>query len=185
MEKLQKRKCKFDSPTVVHERLGTIFHGIKHPVSNSTHQLEQFRGIKYASIPARFRRSRLVSSYPPDVDATRYGYVHLTQATYPSANKFPPRPIAPQAKVRNVESLYGLHPGQYPIESFSQSEFECLNLNITAPAYLSPDSNLPVIVWVHGGGNVGGAGSRWLLDGGHLVRRSMEFNQPIIFVAIK
>ncbi len=45
----------------------------------------------------------------------------------------------------------------------AQSE-DCLTLNIWAPAHATPGS-LPVMVWVHGGGFVGGSGSDLRSDG--------------------
>ena len=35
--------------------------------------VDQFRGIKYASIPARFEKAELVNSFDVVVDATEYG----------------------------------------------------------------------------------------------------------------
>ncbi len=61
------------SPSVYSKALSTTFHGVQHYLSSSEHVIHQFRGIKYASIPARFRRSQLHLSYPSHTDATRYG----------------------------------------------------------------------------------------------------------------
>lgn len=56
-----------------HSVLGTTFKGIDHPISTPDVPIHQFRGIKYATVPARFRQSKLVTSYPHLVDATRHG----------------------------------------------------------------------------------------------------------------
>lgn len=56
-----------------HLGLNTTFRGIEHPLSTSDAPLHQFRGIKYASIPARFRQSKLQTVYPPITDATAHG----------------------------------------------------------------------------------------------------------------
>lgn len=61
------------NPTVVHEALHTTFTGVVHEISTADVPVHQFRGIKYASIPARFRQSKLFSSFPPVTDATHYG----------------------------------------------------------------------------------------------------------------
>lgn len=37
-----------------------------------------------------------------------------------------------------------------PKQTLKQNEFECLNMNITCPADLTPYSRLPVMVWIHG-----------------------------------
>ncbi|KAI6007897.1 Alpha/Beta hydrolase protein [Pisolithus marmoratus] len=149
-----------------HVTLQTAFKGIEHPLSTSDVPIYQFRGIKYASVPARFRQSKLCTSYPPIVDSTRYG------------------PICPQSSRRGVEEeLIGLPETDLPRQNLPQDEFECLNLNITCPANQNCESRLPVMVWIHGGGN-GGSGSSWMYDGGSLVQRSMCIGKPIIMITI-
>lgn len=91
-------------------------------------------------------------------------------------------------------------------------EFECLNLCITTPAPDSlsrshagqngasgpngppeihvngeagNDDLLPVMVWIHGGGNATGSGVEWIWDAGVLVRKSIELGKPIVVVALK
>jgi len=64
-------------PVVRHTTLKTIFTGLQHVLSIAETPIHQYRGIKYATIPARFRQSRLFTSYRPSTDATRYGYVPL------------------------------------------------------------------------------------------------------------
>lgn len=58
-----------------HSLLDTSFNGIRHPISTQDAPVHQFRGIKYASVPARFRQSTLFASYSSVTDATKYGYV--------------------------------------------------------------------------------------------------------------
>lgn len=153
-------------PEVHHVSLDTIFQGIEHPKSTPEYPIHQYRGIKYASVPARFRPSKLFASYPPVTDATKYG------------------PICPQMKnMKSFEEImFGLTEDEIPQQPlFKQNEFECLNLNITCPGGLTPRSNLPVMVWIHGGGDRG-YGSSWAYDGGNLVRKSMLIGKPIIMV---
>ncbi len=40
------------------------------------------------------------------------------------------------------------------------------------------------MVWIHGGGYIKGAGSRWILDPARLVRHSAEIGKPILVVSI-
>lgn len=154
-------------PDVHHVGLATTFHGLVHPISTPQNIVHQYRGIKYASIPARFRQSKLCISYPRTrVDCTRYG------------------PICPQLKGRRTleETLFGLELNEIPDHGpLKQHEFECLNLNITCPGGLTSYSRVPVMVWVHGGGDRG-SGSSWVYDGGALVRKSMIIGKPIILV---
>lgn len=149
-----------------HSVLGTTFKGIDHPISTTDVPIHQFRGIKYASVAARFRQSKLVTSYPSSVDATRHG------------------PICPQPERESPEEeLIGLADSDIPRQIFKRDEFECLNLNITCPAGHHRNSQIPVMVWIHGGGNRG-CGSSWIYDGGALVRKSVCIGLPIIMVTI-
>ncbi|KIK70247.1 hypothetical protein GYMLUDRAFT_34733 [Collybiopsis luxurians FD-317 M1] len=152
-------------PEVHHVALETVFRGVEHSLSTLDTPIHQYRGIKYASVPARFRRSTVFSSYPPVVDASRYG------------------PICPQVKNMNSfeETLFGLNYEDVPNQSLKQNEFECLNLNITCPGGLTPQAHLPVMVWVHGGDDRG-SGSSWVYDGGALVRKSVLMAKPMIMI---
>ncbi|KAJ7598572.1 Alpha/Beta hydrolase protein [Mycena floridula] len=145
-----------------HSSLETTFHGVIHGISSPEVPILQYRGIKYAYIPARFCQSKLFTSYPVETDATKYG------------------PICPQLKSSKTaeETLFGLDDADIPKQNLKQNELECLNLNITCPAGLS---RLPVMVWIHGGSDRG-SGSNWLYDGGRLVRHSMLLGKPIILV---
>lgn len=64
---------KLKEPLVKHERLETTFHGIRHSESSPGREIWQFRGIKYADIPGRFKQATLNETFPEFVDATRYG----------------------------------------------------------------------------------------------------------------
>jgi carboxylesterase type B len=72
-------------PVVRHTTLKTTFTGLQHTLSINELPIHQYRGIKYASIPARFRQAKLFASYRSSTDATRYGYVCSSQLIYASA----------------------------------------------------------------------------------------------------
>ncbi|KAJ8509396.1 hypothetical protein ONZ45_g8435 [Pleurotus djamor] len=154
-------------PEIHHGPLQTVFIGVEHPVSTPELPIHQYRGIKYGAAPARFRSSKVFSSYPSETDATHFG------------------PICPQRRLKRSveEELIGLEEVDIPHESFKQHEFECLNLNITCPAGLDSHSRLPVMVWIHGGGDRG-SGSSWIYDGAALVRKSLLVRKPVIVVSI-
>jgi len=69
-----------DEPTVelLHPALHTKFVGVEHPASAKGATVHQYRGIKYATVPKRFRRSVLLEKYSNETLATRHGYVVLT-----------------------------------------------------------------------------------------------------------
>ncbi|KAF7318946.1 hypothetical protein HMN09_00230400 [Mycena chlorophos] len=152
-----------DDPVVHHIGLNTTFHGLRHPASTSDAPIHQYRGIKYASVPARFRQSRLCTDLPDYVDCTQYG------------------PICPQLQKKSLEEeLFGIG-HDVPQTIHEQNEFECLNLNITCPAGLTSRSRVPVMLWVHGGGDRG-YGSSWIYDGGSIVHKSMLLRKPVMVV---
>ncbi|KAH9057916.1 alpha/beta-hydrolase [Lactarius deliciosus] len=174
-------------PVVRHTLLKTTFTGLQHTLSTAELPIHQYRGIKYASIPARFRQAKLFTSYRSSTDATRYG------------------PICPQPKGKtNEEELFAFTGAETSAQNFKQIESECLNLNITCPGGLTRESRLPVMVWVHGfvhhllrsgvvsppltlchrSGGDRGSGSHWLYDGGPLVQNSMRLGKPIVLVTI-
>ncbi|KAI0684906.1 carboxylesterase [Cytidiella melzeri] len=155
-------------PIMFHEKLHTTFSGVVHPISNEQVAVHQYLGIKYASVPARFRQSKLFTSYTHMTDATRYG------------------PICPQVKTNMIgyeEELFGLTEDVVTQQILKQNEFECLNLNITCPADVHSGSRLPVMLFIHGGGNCG-SGSSWLYDGGSFVQKSITNEKPVILVTI-
>ncbi|OBZ77890.1 Lipase 3 [Grifola frondosa] len=155
-------------PVVLHEELKTTFTGIVHSISTPEAPVHQYRGIQYATIPARFRQSKLCTSYPPQTDATRYG------------------PICPQPRFKGFEEeMFGLTEECIPDQALKQSEFDCLNLNIACPADVTPESRLPVMMdprSILSGGN-SGSGSNWIFDGGALVQKSMQMGKPVVMVS--
>ena len=85
--------------------------------------------------------------------------------------------------------LYGLPAERVPIQLYAppQDEFECCNLTVTipSPSSLHSDEPLPVMVWIHGGGNVTGSGNEWVWDMGALVKKGIEMGRPVVAVALK
>ncbi|KAF8217765.1 Alpha/Beta hydrolase protein [Mycena galopus ATCC 62051] len=151
-------------PVLHHPGLKTTLCGVHHQASTPECPIHQYRGIKYASIPARFRQSVLLTTLAPKTDASRHG------------------PICPQIHKKCFEEeLFGMGHADAPQQILEQNEFDCLNLNITCPAGLTSQSRLPVMLWVHGGGDRG-YGSSWIYDGGSIVRKSMLTQKPVIVV---
>jgi len=103
-----------------------------------------FRGIPYAGPPSgehRLRPTRAVQSWTGVRPALDYGA------------------WAPQS--RPATTLSGEMPGP--------QEEDCLTLNVWSPG--ADQANRPVMVWIHGGGFVGGSGAMGLYQGARLASR--------------
>jgi para-nitrobenzyl esterase len=85
----------------------------------------------------------------------------------------PPQPVTPWPDVREAMQ-FGSDLPQAPdprLRAPAQSE-DCLYVNVWAPAGAAAGS-LPVMVWIHGGGFVGGSGSDLRSDGALLAHRGV------------
>ncbi|MBT8308103.1 MAG: carboxylesterase family protein [Maribacter sp.] len=95
--------------------------------------VDSFKGIRYAAAPVgeyRWRPPQPVKPWEGELNATEYGS-------------------------NCAQSGWGGTPGTI---SEGSSE-DCLFLNIWRPANATAESQIPVMVWIHGGGFVGGSGS--------------------------
>lgn len=109
-----------------------------------------YKGIPYAAPPVgelRFRAPHPAASWTEVRDCVEFGSA-AAQVPSPLTDSFPGMGInAPTSE-------------------------DCLYLNVWAPAERG-DEPLPVMVWIHGGGYVFGAGSQGLYDGTALARRGV------------
>ncbi|KAK0390698.1 hypothetical protein NLU13_0201 [Sarocladium strictum] len=135
----------------------------------------QFRGIPFASVPGRFRQSVLRAEKLPSqpFDARQSG------------------PVCPQLKLPFPPYWTAPPPEGYPeLKEPGQDEFDCLNLNITAPRKaLESGNTVPVLVFIHGGAFMGGSQSiqlagREIYDATNLVRAGLAREQPTVVVTI-
>lgn len=156
---------------IAHPTLGCSLRG------KSTTTSVQFRNLKYASIPSRYQDSipidTLVTGDDGIVDATNFG------------------PSCPQKRGAQAWdlTLYGdvsLPCEQGQGETEKMDEFECLNLSVTIPKSNKHETKheLPVFVWIHGGGLSIGSNNWPQYDLRKFVDRSVEIGKPIIAVAM-
>jgi para-nitrobenzyl esterase len=107
--------------------------------------VEQFFGLPFAAPPVgplRFRPPAPPAPWTDVRDATRRG------------------PFAPQLAAP-LDEMLGARPPAW-------DEAGCLTLNVFTPA--TDDGRRPVMVWIHGGAFVNGAGSQPIYDGSPFVR---------------
>ncbi|KAL3822312.1 hypothetical protein ACHAXA_002627 [Cyclostephanos tholiformis] len=98
---------------------------------NAATGVESFLGLKYATVPRRFAKSKLVpeeGNIDAIIDATEFG------------------PYCWQMFQGGGEG------GGIPYYDYQEQSEECLYLNIWRPEGTSPASKLPVMVYIHGGG---------------------------------
>ncbi len=96
--------------------------------------------------------------------ADRYGFPAPQPAAVGTVEATGWSPACPQRPVRALE---GVSPGKFlgPLEISEH----CQYLSVTVPEGTGPGERLPVMVWIHGGGYVLGAGDQPFYDTGALV----------------
>ncbi|KAE8415056.1 Alpha/Beta hydrolase protein [Aspergillus pseudocaelatus] len=148
------------APQVSHHTLNAEFKGTARKIGETA--IHQFRGIKYASVPARFERAEPVDNFNgASVDATQYG------------------PRCPQAAV-DVRHLLRI-PEDFEIPDEPEDEFECLNLDITCPPLSANSGPLPTSESMR---LIECPITDLVTDPAKLVADSIEASQPMIVVSI-
>ncbi|KAG0699983.1 Alpha/Beta hydrolase protein [Suillus ampliporus] len=126
-------------------------------------------GIPFALPPTGNLRLRLPQPIPPyntSFSATEHGFsCPQRDVTFPSG-----------LSAETLNHLIAMTDHTNPTSE------DCLTLNIIAPADATPESNLPVLVWIYGGGfQRGGASDR---DGSAIIKKSIDLNIPVIYVTM-
>jgi len=107
-------------------------------------QVRVWKGLRYAAPPEgelRWRAPRPPEPWTEVADALEFG------------------PISPQPK------------SPIPLGAGTRVSEDCLFLNVWSPSGAGPEAAKPVMVWVHGGAYIFGAGSQPLYDGHVLASR--------------
>lgn len=78
-------------------------------------------------------------------------------------------------------TCYGF--GSNTLLNLTQSE-DCLNLNVVKPAGTTQAGNLPVLLWMYGGGFRQGASADPMWNLSYIVHQSVQQRQPIIAISI-
>ena len=108
-----------------------------------------FKGIRYATA-GRWEYPRIVTEWEGIYDATQYG-----NCSY--------QPRAFYDEEQNLKKYFYYHEFRKG-ETYTYSE-DCLFLNVFAPTEAREGDNLPVLVYIHGGGFTGGCGHEKHFDG--------------------
>ncbi|KAF9042809.1 carotenoid ester lipase precursor [Hymenopellis radicata] len=135
-------------------------------------KLSKFLAIPFAQPPTgqlRFQLPQAVDAYKGTIKATSMGPACPQQAiTIPSLVGLPHR-------VRDI-ILNSIFTAALP------SSEDCLSIDVIAPTEHLKTGQLPVVVWIFGGGFELG-GTR-LYDGTSIVKRSIKLGKPVIYVAM-
>ena len=111
--------------------------------------VDAYRGIRYATAQ-RWGYPEMVTGWEGTYDATRYGNC-----------SYQPRAFYNEAEVPEKAFYYNeFRKG----ETYTYDE-DCLFLNIWTPSDAVPESKLPVLFYIHGGGFTGGCGHEKHFDG--------------------
>ncbi|EIW81505.1 carotenoid ester lipase precursor [Coniophora puteana RWD-64-598 SS2] len=139
-------------------------------VANGT--VNKFLGIPYVQPPIgslRLRQPHPITSYNQSFSATTYG------------------PICPQQLQKlvlpdDVPAIVSEEMGSIGAPVDLPISEDCLTVNIIAPADATPDSKLPVVLWIFGGGfEIGYPSST---DGSILVNQSVSLGTPVVYVSL-
>jgi carboxylesterase type B len=153
-------------------------HPVLGPLQGATvaERFTQFRSIPYGRVKQRFARSEVMLDVPR---RKRLTTEPAPKEVY-DVTKQGPQSTQPLGSAKmDAES------NQLPddVEEQDQAE-DCLRLTITTPRHATPDSKLPVVVFIHGGAFFLGSGERKYYDPLTFCTQALEMGKPLIFVSI-
>lgn len=139
-------------------------------------KLIQFRSIPYGTFKQRFARSELLTDVPRRKQLTTKP---VPKEVYDVTKQGP----------QSIQPLRSAHmdakSNQLPDDVEEQDQAEnCLRLTITAPKDATPDSKLPVVVFIHGGAFFLGSGERKYYTPLTFSTQALDMGKPLVFVSI-
>ncbi|KAH9051979.1 carotenoid ester lipase precursor [Lactarius vividus] len=141
-------------------------------IKGETHQ---FLGIPFAYPPTGDRRLRQPEPLPP-----YEGYYHVQAYGRSCPQQGITLPDVIHDEPQLVEAFDDIVNKLY--SDLTPDDEDCLTVNVINPAGATPGSKYPVLVWIYGGGfEIGGPST---YDGRKVVARSIDLEQPVIYVSI-
>lgn len=140
--------------------------------SSSLNNIDTFNGIPFAQPPTNSLRLK-----PPQPIPTPLGTVQATgqPRACPQFNYDTDNSSWPESVIGQLSDL--------PLfQTLTNTGEDCLTLNVQRPAGTTANAQLPVLVWIYGGGFE--TGSTQSYDGSNFISSSMSLNMPVIFVAM-
>ncbi|OAX36717.1 alpha/beta-hydrolase [Rhizopogon vinicolor AM-OR11-026] len=132
--------------------------------------VNEWLGIPFALPPTgnlRFQLPQPIPSYSTSFSATAYGPSCPQQAaTFSIPSGLP---------TETVDYLTSM------LSNITGSE-DCLTMNVVAPVDATLGSNLPVVIWIYGGGYETGGTSSY--NGSVIVNKAIDLNVPAIYVSM-
>ena len=162
---------------VPHKRANAPTITISHPEatvvgSSGLDKVDSFNGIPFAQPPTGSLRLK-----PPRPIQSALGTVKATGSAkscpqFSDSTDTKDFPTSVTAKLENLPLF----------QKISNADEDCLTLDIRRPADTKAGANLPVLVWIFGGGFETGSTTNY--EGSRLVSSSVELDMPVIFVAM-
>lgn len=131
-----------------------IKNGTVKGIELSTFQQHAYLGIPYSDVPKRFERSVARS------EKFDGGVFHASNYS---------------------DICYGL--GNVGASTSNVSE-NCLSINIVRPSTAINGEKLPIVAWIHGGGNYAEGSAYHKYNGSWIVEQSVEMGKPVLFASI-
>ncbi|KAF7783931.1 CAZyme family CE10 [Agaricus bisporus var. burnettii] len=147
--------------------------------------VQQFLGIPYASPPVnelRFAPPQSVTSYNGTINATTFGYSCPQQNASLTSSFFKLPDQEGTVVTMKVDQRWA--DVDFDDDEAPPENEDCLTLNVMRPENTTQSSNLPVVIWIVGGGFETGTTQYSAEDDAKLVQRSTQLGQPMIFVSM-